>query len=212
VYNYTENAAQAGLNIGVYSADLEYNLIYNRFDDAKLSAAAIRILSKSLGIEANLDEALVKSFDKSITEEQRLLLIDKGLKNSRMDLRNNNNENTALLIVTGYYIEQLYQLLQIINNYPADAENRDQMIAKLYEVVKGNEGSLGNLISQVNNASTWSSAYKEFLSNLERLHLAISGMKSADELRSLSSHEIINDPVLIDVRRKVLKLRGFVIQ
>jgi hypothetical protein len=207
---YAENNAQAALNIGVYSADLEYNLIYNQLDDAKMSASGVRILSAGLGIETYLDEALKKSFDESLTEEQRLLMIDEGLKNSRLELRNNSNKNSALLIVTGYYIEQLYQLLQIINNFPEDVENRDVMVAKLYEVVKYHEKSLGNLIEEINSISSWSAAYKDFLNGLERLQLAIEGMKSSDELGALSANEIINDPNLIDVRRKVLKLRGFV--
>jgi hypothetical protein len=207
---YAENNAKSALNMGVYVADLEYNLIYNQLDDAKLSASGISVLGAGLGIETHLDDALKKSFDESLTEEQRVLMIDEGLKNSRLDLRSNSDKNSALLIVTGYYIEQLYQLLQIINNFPEDVENREIMVAKLYEVVKNNDESLGNLIKEISNVSSWSPAYKGFLSDLERLQLAIEGMKSSNELEGLSAKEIINDPNLIDVRRKVLKLRNFV--
>lgn len=214
VNSYLRNDNVAALNMGIYYADFVYTLIYKAYDEAKVSAAGIDILAEGLGAKAEMSDALIKSFDESLNEEQRLLLLDEGLKNTRIKFRSGNNKKSAVLVVTGYFIEQFYEVLQIINNYPDDVEEekRAEMLRILYvKVTEQNEG-LGKLITQINSIKTWAPEYKNFLNDLERLQLDIQKMKSAEELASLNADEVINDEALINVRRKVLKLRGFVSQ
>ncbi len=212
VNSYLRNDNVAALNMGIYYADFVYTLIYKAYDEAKVSAAGINILAEGLGAKAELSDALIKSFDESLNEEQRLLLLDEGLKNTRIKFRSGNNKKSAVLVVTGYFIEQFYEVLQIINNYPDDVEEekRAEMLRILYVKVTEQNESLGNLTTQINSIRSWGPEYKNFLNDLERLQLDIQKMKSAEELASLNADEVINDEALINVRRKVLKLRGFV--
>jgi len=212
VYDYLKNNNQAALNLGIYYADFVYSLIYKDYNEARMSVIGIDILAEGLGAKAEMNDALIKSFDDSINEEQRLLLLDKGLENTRIKFRSGDNKKTAVLIVTGYYIEQFYEILQIIANYPDDVEEakRAEMLSLLYLRVGEQDVSLENLIAQVNSIKSWAPAYKTFINDLERLQLAIKEMKTSEELKSLSSKEIQSEKALIDVRRKVLKLRGFI--
>lgn len=212
VNSYAKNSNQAALNLGIYYADFVYTLIYKAYDEAKISAAGIDILAQSLGAKAELSDALVKSFDESINEEQRLLLLDEGLENTRINFRSGNNKKSAVLVVTGYYIEQFYEILQIINNYPDDVEEekRAEMLRILYLRVEDQDEGLGRLIAQVNSIKTWAPEYKNFVNDLERLQLDIKKMKTSEALEELTSEQVVNDEALINVRRKVLKLRGFV--
>lgn len=214
VNNYLEFHTQAALNLGVYYADFVYSLIYKEYDEAKISAAGIDILAHGLGAKAELSDALIKSFDESLNEEQRLLLLDEGLDNTRIKFRGGDNQKTAILIVTGYFIEQFYEVLQIINNYPGDVEEekRAEMLKILYVKVEEQDAGLGRLIKQVTSIKSWNPQYKDFLNDLERLHLDIQKMKTNEELVALNSEQVVNDEALINVRRKVLKLRGFITQ
>ena len=214
VYDYLKNNNVAALNLGIYYADFVYSLIYKEYDAARMSVIGIDILAEGLGAKAEMNDALIKSFDDSINEEQRLLLLDEGLDKTRLKFRSGDNKKIAVLIVTGYYIEQLYEMLQIIANYPGDIEEakRAEMLQYLYLTVSDQDVNLGNLIQHVNSVKVWAPAYKSFINDLERLQLAITEMKSAEELKGLSSAEIVSDKALIDVRRKVMKLRGFVTQ
>lgn len=209
---YSKNPNQTAITLGMYYADMVYALIYNDKEAAKLSAAAVGDLSKDLGAEAELGKAIKESFADSINEEQRLLLLDKGMRESRIKLRGNNNKKMAVLMVTGYYIEQFYQLLQILNNYPDDMpeEQRAAMLRKLYERVADQKEGLKNLLGQLNSITIWSADYKSFINDLERLQLTLNDLKGGEFLNSMSSKNILEDPTLIDVRRKVLKIRGFV--
>ena len=214
VNSYAKNNNLAALNLGIYYANFVYTLIYKAYDEAKVSAAGIDILAQSLGAKAELSDALIKSFDESINEEQRLLLLDEGLENTRLNFRSGDNKKSAVLVVTGYYIEQFYEILQIINNYPDDVEEekRTEMLRLLYLRVEDQDEGLGKLITQVNSIKSWAPAYKDFLNDLERLQLDIQKMKTTEALEELNSEQIVNDEALINVRRKVLKLRGFVTQ
>jgi len=212
VYKYLKIPNQAALTFGIYYADFVYSLIYKDYDEAKVSVAGIDILAEGLGAKAEMSEALLKSFDESINEEHRLLLLDDGLKNTRIKFHEGNNKKPAVLIVTGYFIEQFYEILQIINNYPDDIEEekRAEMLRLLYLNVEVQDESLGRLITQVNSIKAWKPVYKSFLNDLERLQLDIQKMKTKEALEELNSEQIVNDEALINVRRKVFKLRGFI--
>ena len=214
VNSYAAYPNRAALNLGVYYADFVYTLIYKAYDEAKISVAGINVLTESLGAKAEMGDALIKSFDESINEEQRLLLLDEGLKNTRIKFRSGNNKKLAVLVVTGYFVEQFYEILQIINNYPTDVEEeqRAEMLRILYIKVEEQDEGLGRLIIQVSKIKSWAPEYKNFLNDLERLHLDIQKMKTAEALEELSSEQVVNDEALINVRRKVLKLRGFITQ
>ena len=210
---YAENKNRASLNLGIYFADFEYSLIYRSMDEAKASVEGIKLLSNELGVSTELDSALVKSFDDSISEEERIVMLDKGLQNYRVKL-NDNSSNVELLIVTGFYVEQFYQLLQIINLYPKDVDEakRVDVMQKLYSRVEVQDVSLGQLLMEINKINSWSPGYKTFLGDLEKLQIAISKMKTDEEIKLLNSEEIVNEPSLVDVRLKLIKLREFVIQ
>lgn len=212
VYAYLKNNNQAALNLGIYYADFVYSLINKDYNEARMSVIGVDIMAEGLGVKAEMNDALIKSFDDSINEAERLLLLDKGLDKTRLKFRNGDNKKTAILIVTGYYIEQFYEILQITANYPDDVaeEKRAEMLRKLYLSISEQEVNLGNLISHINTVKTWAPGYKSFANDLERLQLAVKEMKTAEELKGLSSKEIASDKSLIDVRRKVLKLRGFI--
>ena len=214
VNSYLTFPNQAALNLGVYYADFVYALIYKAYDEAKISAAGIDVLAEGLGAKAVMGDALIKSFDESINEEQRLLLLDEGLENTRVKFRSGDNKKLAVLVVTGYFVEQFYEILQIINNYSTDVEEekRTEMLKLLYLKVEEQDVGLGRLIKQVSNIKSWAPEYKNFLNDLERLQLDIQKMKTAEELEGLNSEQVINDEALINVRRKVLKLRGFITQ
>jgi len=212
VYDYLKNNNQAALNLGIYYADFVYSLIYKDYNEARMSIVGIDILAEGLGAKAVMNDALIKSFDDSINEEHRLLLLDEGLDKTRIKFRSGDNKKTAILIVTGYYIEQFYELLQIINNYPDDVEEgkRAEMIGNLYNSVSNQDETIGNLVKHVNSVKAWAPNYKAFINDLERLQLAVKEMRSPEALEGLSSKDIVSDKALIDVRRKVMKLRGFV--
>ena len=212
VNSYLKVPSQAALTLGIYYADFVYSLIYKDYNEARVSVAGIDVLAEGLGAKAEMSDALIKSFDESINEEQRLLLLDEGLKNTRIKFRSGDNKKTAVLIVTGYYIEQFYEILQIINNYPGDVEEekRAEMLRLLYLNLEKQDESLGRLITQVSSIKSWAPAYKDFLNDLQRLQLDIQKMKTSEALEELNSEQIVNDEALINVRRKVLKLRGFI--
>jgi hypothetical protein len=211
---YHSSPAKSAVNMGVYFADLEYSLIYNDLEASRLSASAIEKLADNLGISAEFDSALVNSFDPSLTEEQRLLMLDEGLAKSRLEMGEKDGKKEAILIVSGYFTEQLYQLLQIVNNYPSEIEEemRKKTMQVLYERIKEEERLVGNILEHVKDLSSWNPDYKNFVNDLERLQLALGKMKTADALSTMDSMAIQNDPDLINVRTITLKLRGFILQ
>jgi len=212
VDKYKSHKLQAALNFGVYFADLEYELIYNKKEEARAYADATKSLGKSFGVSTEFDVSVEASFEENVNEGERLLLLDKGLNNTRLEFSKNDNSNIGVLIVTGYYIEQFYEIFQIMNNVPSveNLKDKDDVMRKLYKSVSNQNVNLSFLIKKIVETKDWNPNYTKFISDLEKLQLAINNMKGEEWLKMATSDQIANEESLRTARTLTFKIRGFI--
>lgn len=111
---YSTTFKQA-LNVGVYGADLSYLNIYEQLPDAAGYFAAIKILSKELGVLSTFDEKTVKRIeDNNNNKDSLLYIISTIYRNADAYLFNNNRNEVGLLILAGGWIESLYIMTQTL--------------------------------------------------------------------------------------------------
>lgn len=136
--NYSTNLKKA-LNMGVYGANLGYIQMYEQFPDATLYFAALKQLSKDLGINQYADEKILERIEKNSTNKDSLLHIMSDLyRDIDTYLMNSERNIIGVLILAGGWIESLYLLSNSTNE-----KDRKQLVQKIGE----QKYSLDNLIA-----------------------------------------------------------------
>jgi len=115
--NYSTTFKQA-LNLGVYGADLSYLNIYEQLPDATGYFAAVKVLSKELGILTTIDESTLKKIENNSNNKDSLMLLLSSIyRDADVYLFNNNRNEVGLLILSGGWIESLYIMTQTLSKY-----------------------------------------------------------------------------------------------
>jgi len=125
--NYTKyNTTKAlALNLGVYSADLSYASIYEQTQITVKYMSISKKIADRLGILQAIDDSVIIKLEKSVNDPYTTsTIISKTFLNSNSYLKENNRPETAGLILTGGWIEDLYIQTQLYTS----AKNKNKML------------------------------------------------------------------------------------
>ena len=102
------------LNLGIYGADLSYSSTYNKAKEVKEYMICSKKMSDDLGIVTDYNSNLLERLEANIENQDSL---HKIVSKSYFDTFNHLNENqrgsTALMILTGGWVESLYISTQL---------------------------------------------------------------------------------------------------
>lgn len=105
---YFQNTARA-INTGVYGADLSYATLYNMQQQVIDYLDAIRSLTTELNMskiyDASLYDSIKKNFDK---RDDLVRILTSAFSNTYSYLADNEQQNLALLVVGGAWVEGMY--------------------------------------------------------------------------------------------------------
>lgn len=112
--NYTTTSSKA-LNLGIYAADLGYATIYDKSQKAISYMGITKKLTADMGISGIFDEALVKRFERSIgNQDSLLLLVSSAFKKTDQYLKENKQNNISVLVLAGGWIETLHLATNLV--------------------------------------------------------------------------------------------------
>jgi hypothetical protein len=108
VGNYVTEYKRA-LNMGIYGADLGYATIYENNVKAVSYLSSIETLSDDLGISGAFDRDLLERFIENGNDQDSMLVImSEGYRKGDQYLKENEEHDIAVLVLTGGWIESLY--------------------------------------------------------------------------------------------------------
>lgn len=146
VLNSLENATKysttnsKALNLGVYGADLSYSAIFNQTQETMSYLTSSKKLAEDLGITGSFTTEVMKRMEKNGGNKDSLLqIISELFLNSNEALKENEQSNVSVLVLTGGFIEGLYVGTQVAKTVKDNAAINTR-IAEL-------KGSLNNLIA-----------------------------------------------------------------
>jgi hypothetical protein len=146
VLNSLENATKysttnsKALNLGVYGADLSYSAIFNQTQETMSYLTSSKKLAEDLGITGSFTTEVMKRMEKNGGNKDSLLqIISELFLNSNEALKENEQSNVSVLVLTGGFIEGLYVGTQVAKTVK-DNVAINTRIAEL-------KGSLNNLIA-----------------------------------------------------------------
>ncbi|MCT4616460.1 MAG: hypothetical protein N4A49_16515 [Marinifilaceae bacterium] len=171
------------LALGIYSADLSYASTYRRKNETMGYIDASKKIVQSLQIEGAFDAELVKAIEKNIDNKEKLTeILTDAFSNTYTYLSKNSNENLALLVVTGSFIEGLYIATHISDN---TFENQE-----IVKIIFDQKASLDKLISILKDEKQ-DKVINEILTDLKKLEASYNSIKNGsmtkDQLIKITS-------------------------
>lgn len=113
VAKYDIPSTQA-INLGIYGADLGYATLYSQNAKALNYLSIVEDLSKKLGISGTFDKSFVERYENNSDNEDSLLMIlTDGFRRADNFLKNNDQNNTSALVLTGGWLESMYFATQL---------------------------------------------------------------------------------------------------
>jgi len=105
---YLQSSAKA-INIGVFGADLSYATLYNMQQDVNNYLDAIRVLANSLNMSRIYDTKLYDSIKVNFDNRDKLVkILTDAFNETYQYLSENEQQNLALLVVGGAWVEGMY--------------------------------------------------------------------------------------------------------
>lgn len=120
--NYIDTRSKE-LNFGIYSADLAYVASFNKYQESVDYLNTVRTLSDEIGISAVFDRNLIGRIDNIIDDQDSLLRVTSDSYMSIVRyLESSDRKKSLALIVTGGWVESIYVVVNLLDNYNQNAK------------------------------------------------------------------------------------------
>lgn len=117
--NFSSNYQKA-IGAGVLGADIYISASYNQPQDALENLNNIGKIATDLGISSAFDTEFLKGLLSSVGKQDTFqLMLDEAFDKAEKNLRSNQRVATAVLIVTGGWIESLYVTVEGLHTNPS---------------------------------------------------------------------------------------------
>ncbi len=164
---YTTSFQQA-VNLGIYGTDLSYLGIYDKTQESIVYLGTIKKISEQLGVTESFDSKLFERIEKNIDNKDSLIrIISSVYARSDLYLKKNERYDIGALIVAGCWVESLYIMTQIAQEY----KNRE-IINRIGE----QKHPLDNLIELLTPFYYKSAEFSDLLDNLIDLAYEFDGI------------------------------------
>lgn len=150
--NSTENAAKytssisLALNLGIYGADLAYATTYNQAQNTRDFISISKKLADDLNLSDAIDQNFVNRIEKNIDNSDSIYkIVSSSFGKIYNSLNQQGKGNSALIVITGAWIESLYLATQLTMT----ANNQNAIMNKIGE----QKYNYDNLIELLNKNS-----------------------------------------------------------
>lgn len=146
---YAKDQAQAALALGVYTVDIAYLASYGKTEAALVKYERARKLAAAIGLVSSYETGM---FERYVTAGADPDTLRKQLtltaRNIDEEMSQGELARHSTLFVTGEFIEKMYVLTQVIDQYPDDLPEdvRSQLLRHLMMAVVEQEEALNDLI------------------------------------------------------------------
>jgi hypothetical protein len=148
------------INMGVYGSDLGYATIFENNTKALTFLEAVESLSDELGIAGAFDEDLVNRFiENGNNQDSMLVIMSDGYREGDKFLKENEQHDIAILILTGGWIESIHLATQSYK------QTKSQAIADRIGEQKSALSTIVELLEDYNNDKE----YAELINDLKDL-------------------------------------------
>jgi hypothetical protein len=125
--SYQDDRVKSAANMGVYIADLNYNLIFGSTQSNQEYFTAAHELSKAIGIEHGILQFLKQRYaDNLAQDDSTKKVVTDLLQKSTISLRDTERERLAGIVIAAYQIENLHLILASLASMPDKISEQQQ--------------------------------------------------------------------------------------
>jgi hypothetical protein len=130
--SYQDDRVKSAANMGVYIADLNYNLIFGATQSNQEYFTAAHELSKAIGIEHGILQFLKQRYaDNLAQDDSTKKVVTDLLQKSTISLRDTERERLAGIVIAAYQIENLHLILASLASMPDKISEKQQITINL---------------------------------------------------------------------------------
>ena len=153
IEKYKGDMDKMALNMGTYASDVSYLAAYGHEDDCIEYLKACHQLAEMMGDSIIYDDEHISSFRGHVqtgNKEEISKLIGTLFLNTSVQMEKDHHLTMAGLALTGSFIEELYQAVITIENFPQTKQNQ-KLLEPLAKIVLEHEKALRDIIAVLND-------------------------------------------------------------
>ncbi len=211
IEEYQTNEDKAALNLGIYATDVGYQIAYQQVEESMSHLGALQKLAETVGVSTAFDMGMMEEYEKSLDNPDSLA----GLLNRTMLLAEERLESSdrlamAALVLSGSFVEGLYLIIRIIEDYEGagmSAQQRNEKLQPLVNLVLEQEKPLRDVIGLMKDIPS-DEAILRMISELEILRVLYeSDMNVIREAMGDDQDYVIPPDMMIDITTEVKRIR-----
>lgn len=211
---YTASNKVAALNLGIYTTDIGYLVIYERAQEALNYMEVCLELGESIGIQNAIDPSVVKNFESNLDNKDSLAsIINQVISESDQFLNENERSNIAALVISGTFIEGLHIATQLVDTYPKDMlsdDARNLILSPLIKLILEQEEPLSDMIALLSNIQDKDDWIEGLINSMEELKKNYEALEIEDLLSENRTDLVLNDKTLERITLQISKIRNTV--
>jgi hypothetical protein len=209
---------KAVANLGVYFFDLGYSVAYQQRDHVDKYYDVCHNLAIELGIEKSFMEVIMLRFEENIEQNDSLkAYFRESYRKASNNLGATENEKAYFrtIFLAGFYIEGLYNMLEVIEAYPKDILPDDQRFLILMPLAKAvlaqekNIKALAEMLeldyTDADNDEYYATSFRNLINTYEKLDVD-------DKIANNQGAELLNDTVMIELMAQVDAIRSNIVK
>lgn len=211
IEEYQTDEDKSALNLGVYATDVGYQVAYQQVEESLSHMEALQRLAETVGVSTAFDMSLMENYEKSMNNPDSLSnLLNQTMLLAEQRLENSDRLAMAALVLTGSFVEGLYLVIKIIDEYEgaglSDAE-RNSKLQPLVQVILEQRKPLTDVIKLMQDIPDDEGIYG-MISELEILKILYdSDLKEIEEAMGGDANYVIPPDMLIDITTEVKRIR-----
>jgi len=205
-------------NLGIYFFDLGYCVAYKERKHFDKYYETCHNLSIELGIEKGFMEIMMIRYEENIEQNDSLKAYFRDTyrkASSTVGASEEEKSYNRALFLAGFYIEGLYNMLQVIDSYPKDILPDDQRFVILMPLAKSvlaqekNVKILAEMLeidyTDADDDEYYATAFRNLINTYEKLDVD-------DKISNNQGAELLNDEVMIELMAEVDIIRSQVVK
>lgn len=179
---YTSSFSKA-VNLGTYSADLSFCLLYRQNQDVNIYMKNVNELTGALDIDGNYVQAVAQRLKVNSNNLDSIVeIVAEASVNANLYLKENQRNNVTALITAGGWVEGMYFLTNVANK-----SKKEEVIG----LVADQRNVLRNLIKSLEQFSAGDKEIEGLLADIKDIGTVFEGLKSVQDVAVASTENSV---------------------
>ena len=215
IEEYQTDEDKAAMNLGVYATDVGYQVAYSQVEESLAHMEALQRLAETVGVSTAFDISLMEKYEQSMNNPDSLSsLLNNTMLLAEQRLESSDRLAMAGLVLTGSFVEGLYLVVRISEDYHGDnltEQERNEKLQPLVKIILDQRQPLTDVIELMKDIPNHDGVLS-MISELEILKVLYdSDLKEIEEAMNGDANYVIAPSMLRNITSEVKRIRAAIV-